>query len=219
MIIIQVLHLTPAALRLCGDYGSPAAGAGEVCCSTAREVAEMKALVAPVLVLILLAGLAVAQRAYYTPRLPPQVAAHIGSSGTVDRWEEKADFVDGISRGWVTVPAIFGGIGLLAVLAVRFFPYQLVNIPNKDYWLASPRRRREAAMVVLNFALWLVVAGVAFVIGLTQAMIQATFSGKDSITLPFLAGFIVFLVAQIVLLLIRLSRGHQTRRSHREGHA
>jgi hypothetical protein len=49
-------------------------------------------------------------------------------------------------------------------------------------------------------------------------MIQATFSGKDSITLPFLAGFIVFLVAQIVLLLIRLSRGHQTRRSHREGH-
>ena len=172
----------------------------------------MKAVLAPLLVLLLLAGMAIAQRAYYIPRLPPQVAVHIGSSGTVDRWEEKADFVDGTSRAWVTVPAIFAGIGLLAVLSVRYLPYQLVNVPNKDYWLASPRRRWEAAMVVLNFFLWVVAAGVALGVGITQAMIQATFTGKESITLAVVAGFIVFLVARIALLLIRLSRGHQARR-------
>jgi hypothetical protein len=172
----------------------------------AAEVAEMKAVVIPLLVLILVAGMAIAQRAYYIPRLPPQVAVHIGPSGTVDRWETKEEFVDGTSRAWLAMPAIFAGLGLLAVLSVRFLPAQLVNVPNKAYWLASPQRRREAALIVLNFFLWLLAGGVALGVAITQTMIQATFSGQDWITLPVVIGFIVFLVVRIALLLIRLSR-------------
>jgi len=169
----------------------------------------MKAVVAPLLVLMLFAGLAIAQRAYYIPRLPSRVAAHIGPSGKVDGWQDKGDFVDSTTQAYTTAPSIFAGIGLLSMLAVRFLPYQLVNVPNKDYWLASPRRRWAAAMVLLNFFLWVMAAGVALGVGITQAMIQATFYGEESIFLPVVAGFIVFLLARIALMVLRLSRKTQ----------
>jgi hypothetical protein len=167
----------------------------------------MKFVVLPLVVLWALACVALWQRAYYIPRLPDRVAAHIGPSGKVDRLQDKADFVAGVSWSWLVVPAIFAALGALAVLGVRYLPPQFVNLPNKDYWLASPERRLEAAMVMLNFFLWLTAGGAALGVGINQAMIEATLAGNESITLPLVVGFILFLVARIILLLVRLARG------------
>jgi uncharacterized membrane protein len=179
----------------------------------------MRTVLLPLLVFLLLACAALAQRAYYLPQLPAQVAVHSGPSGKVDRWETKADFVAGSSLLWLTAPVIFAGVGLLSALSVRFLPEQFVNLPRKDYWLATPHRRRQAALIMLQFFLWIMAGAVALGLGITQAMIQATFSGEEGITLPVVGGFILFMVAQIALLLIRLSREPKARRPLHEGRA
>jgi len=125
--------------------------------------------------------------------------------------------VAGSAQGWLTVSSIFLGITLFSVLGVRFLPYQFVNLPNKEYWLATPRRRGEATMIVLNFFVRLLAAGVATGVGLTQAIVHATFTGREQITLPVVGGLIIFLVAQIAWLIVRLSRGREARGEHREG--
>jgi len=177
----------------------------------------MKSLLIPAIALILLTGIAVAQRAYYIPRLPPQVAAHMGWSGDVDRWEDTADTVAGTARAWLTLTSIFLGITLVSVLAVRYLPDQFVNVPNKEYWLATRRRRGELTTIVLSFYLWLLAAFVATGVGLTQAIVQATFSGREQIGLPVLAALIIFLIAQIAWLFVRLSRRREPRHMHGRG--
>src|SRR5262249_16460467 len=140
---------------------------------------RMRTVLIPLIVLVVLVVLAVAQRAYHVPRLPDRVAAHIGPSGEVDRWEDKADAVAGSSRAWLTVFSLAGGIAALSVLAVRFLPGQLVNVPNRDYWVASARRRGELAAVMLGFWLGLLATGVAFGVVLTEEIVRASATGRD----------------------------------------
>ena len=169
----------------------------------------MKALVAPLIALVVLAIVAAADWAHYTPLLPPRVASHIGPSGQVDRWADKAEFLEG-SLGWVkTVPPLFLGLGILSALAIRFLPEWAVNLPNKGYWLATPERRTEAAILSLSLFLWFLFALLAMLFfGVMHSMFVATLhpDGRgDYLTLPVVAGGLILMAVRAVLFIRRLN--------------
>lgn len=166
----------------------------------------MRSVLLPLIVLIGLAAVAIAQRAYHVPRLPDRVAAHIGPSG-VDRWQDKAEAVAESGQGWLVVSSIMAGIAALSVAAVRLLPVQFVNLPNRGYWLATPQRRGEAAVVVLGFYLWFVATGVAAGVAITEEFVRASSSGRaPGYGLFIVIGIVVAVAAEIVWLAVRLSR-------------
>src|SRR5664279_3490148 len=68
--------------------------------------------------------------------LPPVVASHFGPGGTANGFMGKGMYIAVMLAVVVAVPALVGMSGQL----VRVLPVQLVNLPNKQYWLAPERR-------------------------------------------------------------------------------
>jgi uncharacterized membrane protein len=98
--------------------------------------------------------------------LPPVVASHFGSGGAANGFMGKGTYTAFMLAMVVAVPALIGFSGQL----VRVVPIQLVNLPNKQYWLAPQRRAATlesvssigvpfalALVVFLSFVHWLVV--------------------------------------------------------------
>ena len=98
--------------------------------------------------------------------LPPVVASHFGSGGAANGFMGKGTYTAFMLAVVVAVPALIGFSGQL----VRVLPLQLVNLPNKQYWLAPQRRAATleslsslsvpfalALVVFLCFVHWLVV--------------------------------------------------------------
>lgn len=76
------------------------------------------------------------QLAHVYPALPATISTQFDSNGTPLRTMTKDEFVM-FHLGFVLfMSCIFAGVGFL----VARLPAKFVAIPNKDYWLAKPRR-------------------------------------------------------------------------------
>lgn len=86
---------------------------------------------------------------YYYPRLPEVVASHFGREGTPNGWQTKPDFLD-FHVGAIVLATIlsFGVPRLIGAL-----PVQLINLPNREYWLA-PERRAETLEFFEAYFTW-----------------------------------------------------------------
>ena len=98
--------------------------------------------------------------------LPPVVASHFGPGGEANGYVGRGTYTLLMLALVVAVPALVASSTLL----VRVLPPQLVNLPNKRYWLAPERRAASlealgslglrfavALAVFLCFVHWLVV--------------------------------------------------------------
>ena len=98
--------------------------------------------------------------------LPSVVASHFGPGGQANGFMGKAPYMALMLALVIAVPALVAS----SVLLVRVLPPQLVNLPNKRYWLAPERRAASlealgalslrfavALAVFLCFVHWLVV--------------------------------------------------------------
>ncbi len=80
---------------------------------------------------------------WWYPQLPGTIASHFDGSGAADGWMSKDSFF--------TMYAVI--IGFIAVLflgtvwLVRHIPYSMINIPNREYWLAADRREQTFSMI------------------------------------------------------------------------
>jgi uncharacterized membrane protein len=123
-------------------------------------------------ILWLLVGLSCAHIAYYYPQLPERVASHFGPSGVADGYMHKSEFATFYVALVIIVAAILSGIGEL----VRHTPDDLINLPNKDYWLAPERHDATIAKInaqmasfgVATMALLLVIMHLAIVANLGE---------------------------------------------------
>ena len=100
-------------------------------------------------VFVLLCVVCLAHAFYYYPRLPDRVAHHFGASGRPDAWSSKMHFLIFYVVTVAVTAATFLGVGL----AMPKIPNSLINLPNKDYWLA-PGRRRQTLDYMFPQLLW-----------------------------------------------------------------
>jgi uncharacterized membrane protein len=145
---------------------------------------------------LVLAALALAL--VYYPQLPEYMASHFDGSGQANGWSSKAFFFGLQAFVLVVVTACFA----ILPAAIEGLPPRLVNLPNKDYWLAP--ERRAATMASISSALtWFGCAVLAFLLAVTWLVIRVNLrleSGLPSLPIwALLAGF----AACVVLLMLR----------------
>ena len=92
------------------------------------------------IVFLALAAATLAQMAWYYPRLPTRIASHFDAAGQVNAFMPKDAF-------FVVHLVVLGLMALSFLLVpalVTRLPPGMINLPNKDYWLAPERRAHTA---------------------------------------------------------------------------
>jgi uncharacterized membrane protein len=77
--------------------------------------------------------------------LPSVVASHFGAGGNANGFMSKSTYTALMLAAVMAIPSLVGFSGQL----VRVVPLQLVNLPNKEYWLAP--QRKAATLESLSF--------------------------------------------------------------------
>jgi serine/threonine-protein kinase len=135
--------------------------------------------------------------------LPERMASHFGPGGAPDGFMPRSEFV--------SVMALVGG-GTVLVLTIlpqllRFIPTELINMPNRDYWLAPERRARSLARLGGWMAWFGVLTGalIAVVVELTIRANEAH-TGLDMGSFTTLMVVYAVGVAVVLFMLVRQFR-------------
>ncbi len=150
------------------------------------------------MILLILAGLFVAQLGYYYSMLPATVATHFDGAGNPNGWMSKKGF------------AAFELILLLFLIGqfmyvprmIEKMPDSLINMPNKTYWLAAGRRA-ETMSVFRNYFEWFSVVILLLFISINQLVFRANLDHEnlsDREAWLIIGVFLVFTVVWLVSL-------------------
>lgn len=115
----------------------------------------------PKFIFVFLARYAAAHFSAVYPQLPGVVASHFDGRGAPNGWQTKQAFFAGFVG--MTVLCVLIGFGLARMIGA--LPIQLINLPNKRYWLAPEHREDTLEWLKAYFA-W-------FACGIYGAMIVA----------------------------------------------
>src|SRR3972149_10891183 len=96
------------------------------------------------LIFYAVSALALLQLAAYYPFLPEKVASHFNFAGKADGWWDKEYF----AVFWAMLLAFLVGTFALTEYLVSKAPDSVINLPNKDWWLAPERRAETIKSVV-----------------------------------------------------------------------
>jgi uncharacterized membrane protein len=116
----------------------------------------------------------VLQIAYYYPLLPAVVGGHFNAAGVANSWQPKQVFF-GI---FVFVYLLIALSYLLLPRFITVLPAALINLPNKDYWLA-PERQAQTARLVADQMAWFGAAVIIMIVLVGQLAIQANLPGSS----------------------------------------
>lgn len=156
-------------------------------------------------VLIVLLAAALFQIAYYYPQLPATVASHFGAGGQANGWASK-EFFFGLYLGILALMVLsFAGIPVV----FRRIPPGLINLPNKDYWLA-PERVGSTVQALGREMLVFGNATIAFMVAVFELAIQANLSESgrlpQSLMWILLAVYMLFTAIWLVQFYRRFAR-------------
>ncbi len=134
----------------------------------------MKSTIIGFLVLGLLVLGSLVQAFAYHGILPERVASHFNAAGEPDGWQSKGEML-------LTNIGLVVGIGFvlspLLYLAIRFAPASMVNMPNKEFWLAEPRQR-ETRRSLAGYTLWTMNLTLALLAAVMELGYRANLSGN-----------------------------------------
>ena len=135
--------------------------------STMRARERRKVRV-PQAVFVLLVFLGFLQARNFAAAMPGVMATHFGASGSANGWQSKEQFffVELVLLG----VCLLIGFGIPAIIAVA--PPSLVNLPNKEFWLAPVRRDHTLAVFRIQMA-WFACALLTFLIVVNQLVFNA----------------------------------------------
>lgn len=154
----------------------------------------------PKLLFLVLAAYAAIHFSKYYSQLPDVVASHFDAHGVANGWQTKSAFF--VVFVGVTVLAVVVGFGVPRIIGV--VPAQLINLPNKRYWLA-PEHLAETLEVLDTYFAWFGCAVFLIMILTFDYAVQSNLhpdSPPDVSRLWYiLAGFITFSVVWITRLL------------------
>lgn len=159
----------------------------------------------PKLVFALLALYAAVHFSYYYPQLPDVVASHFNARGAANGWQTKSAFLQ-VFVG-VSVLAAIIGFGIPKIIFA--IPPQLINLPNKQYWLA-PERRAETTQFFSTYFGWFGCAMYVILIVTFDYAIQSNLHPQnppDPARMWYvLAGFLLFSAVFTIRMLTKFLR-------------
>ena len=154
----------------------------------------MKTTAKPVHAWIAVVLLHAAQTLYYYPRLPAVVAQDFGVDGRANGWASRDVF---FVISWTILLGI-SAIFMLAPRLLRRVPASLINLPNKDYWLA-PDRKEESLNFLERQMEWMGVLTVGFIAMVMHLAIRANLVPERRLeNVPFLILLFAYLAATIL---------------------
>jgi uncharacterized membrane protein len=121
--------------------------------------------------------------------LPPVVASHFNATGTPDGWMSRAAYLS-------IMAAVAFGVSALALgtfYCIHYFPSWMINLPQRDYWLA-PERRAATSDELFRAAMWLASLETIFILCLHLFVVAA-----NSAQPPRLSSQVWFLLAGFLL--------------------
>ena len=152
----------------------------------------------PKLCFVLLALYAAIHFSLYYPQFPDVVQSHFNSQGAPNGWQTKAVFFS-IFLG-VTVLAAIMAFAIPAI--IRSIPTEIINLPNKNYWLNL--EHRAASFEFLNA--WFAWLGCAIFLVIIFTFDYAVQSNLHPDHRPNPAHFIYVLVAFLAFTFISIIR-------------
>ena len=146
--------------------------------------------------------------ASYYSQLPDVVASHFNGRGIPNGWQSKPAFFT-VFVG-VSVLAAVIGFGISRIISA--LPPQLINLPNKQYWLA-PDRLAETQAFLNNYFAWFGCAVFLIIILTFDYAIKSNLDPQNRPDISrmwyILAGFLAFVAVWIIRLLTRFLRTPQ----------
>ena len=141
----------------------------------------------------------------FAATMPPVLATHFGGSGAPNGWQTQSQFfVLEIVLLGVCLLLAFGIPRLIGVL-----PISMVNVPNKEYWLAPERREETLAFFRAQFA-WFGCGFLGFLIVVNQLVFDANQSQPRRLNggafVVALVAFLAFVGIWTVRLIVRFAR-------------
>lgn len=118
----------------------------------------------------------IGQIIYYYPNLPEKMASHFNGVGEPDGWMAKGSFMIFES---VILFLIIAEFTLLPLL-IEKIPDSLINLPNKNYWLANERRAETFSAIRVYFE-WFSVGLLGFFIAINEMVFRANL-GKQNLS-------------------------------------
>ena len=159
----------------------------------------------PKLVFALLAIYAAIHFSAHYPQLPEVVASHFDGHGHANGWQTKSAFFTVFLA--VSLLAAVVGFGIPRIIALA--PAQLINLPNKGYWLA-PEHFGETQSFLKGYFAWF---GCAMFLMVILTFDYATQSNLHPENPPdpariwyVLAGFLLFTVVWSIRILAKFLR-------------
>ena len=155
----------------------------------------------PMHVWLVIVTLHAVQTTYFYPRLPAVVAQHFGAQGLPNGWTPKQDF---FLISWVIL--LFVSLVLmLSPRMMRGVPVSMINLPNKQYWLA-PERKGESIAFVERQLEWMAVITVAFLALVMHLAIRANFTPDHRLENEIFIALVIAFVVAIALWIVKLYR-------------
>lgn len=130
---------------------------------------------------------------------PDQMAAHFNVQGNPDRFVSKPDFF------WFQIQTVLIVIGasILPQLLFLFLPPNLINMPNREYWLAPERRAetldRLSSFGAIVFGIILLAIHAVFEIAVS-ANLQKPILFNPQLMIPVMLGSLIAIGAMLVWL-------------------
>lgn len=155
-------------------------------------------------IMVVLLVLWLCQLAIYYPQLPDQVASHFDNRGVPNGWSSKLTFFE---LTFVMI-VLLAGVFLYMPVFQRRISIKMTSLPHREYWLA-PERRDETWTYVQRRMLWLGVATVALMLGITQLVIHANLNPPVALSTAaayLLGGYITYSLVWTVRFVSRFMR-------------
>jgi uncharacterized membrane protein len=153
---------------------------------------------------VLAAGAAIYFSSYYA-QMPEVVASHFNGRGVPNGWQTKSAFF-GLFVA-VSVLAAVVGFGIPRIIAS--LPPQLINLPNKRYWLA-PEHLAETLEFLNAYFAWFGCAVFVIMILTFDYAIQSNLHPDNRPDVSrmwyILAGFLGFMIVWMIRIFTRFGR-------------
>ena len=145
--------------------------------------------------------IAIMEAIYFYPRIPDRMAIHFNATGTADGWGPKLQFFETFGLIFNMIALLFWGLPLL----LRRVPDSMINLPNKDYWLA-PERKQQTLDRIVNQLLGFGAMTLLLLDAVFYLCLRANLADKPALSADWMWGLLIVFITINIFWIIAMLR-------------